>query len=81
MKTNTVTVSAGLIPKVAPAVAPLPLNAVPPVYLFNLNHLLVSTDIHVLMCPISLNAVPPVYLFNLNYLLVSTDMYYNVSYL
>ena len=46
MKTNTVTVSAGLIPKVAPAVAPLPLNAVPPVYLFNLNHLLVSTDIH-----------------------------------
>ena len=50
MKTNTVTVSAGLIPKVAPkvapAVAPLPLNAVPSVYLFNLNHLLVSTDMY-----------------------------------
>lgn len=59
MSTSTVTVSSGLMPKVATAqvvpsglipkvaaaqMAPVPLSAVPPVYLLNLNHLLVSTD-------------------------------------
>lgn len=42
MQTSTVTVASG--PKVAPIVAPMPVGATPPVYLFNINHLLVSTN-------------------------------------
>ncbi|VDI14871.1 Hypothetical predicted protein [Mytilus galloprovincialis] len=43
MQTSTVTVASG--PKVAPIVAPMPVGATPPVYLFNINHLLALNSV------------------------------------